>query len=140
MSMFWIVTMPIASIVVVAVVLLAGTLRRQRRRISGMEGQIEHLVSSLNAICASAVCVDRRVVQLERVGREMRHRQENIETHHNPGDRPYGEAIQMVHQGAAKSRLVEELGLSRSEAELLVTLHGGANVNNPDTHNRASFS
>jgi hypothetical protein len=139
MNMFWIVTMPIATVVVVAVVLLAGTLRRQRRRISGLEGQIEHLASSLNAICASAVCVDRRVVQLERIGREMRHRQENIETH-QPGDRPYGEAIQMVHQGAAKSRLVDELGLSKSEAELLVTLHGGAKLGNQDTHSRARFS
>jgi hypothetical protein len=69
----------------------------------------------------------------------MRHRQENIETH-QPGDRPYGEAIQMVHQGAAKSRLVEELGLSKSEAELLVTLHGGAKIDSSNTPGRARFS
>ncbi len=139
MNTFWIVTMPIASVVIASVVLLAGTLRRQRRRINGMEAQIEHLVSSINALCASAVGVDRRVVQLERRGREMRHRQENIETH-QPGDRPYGEAIQMVHQGAAKSRLVEELGLSRSEAELLVTLHGGAREDSSNTHHRSHLS
>ncbi len=136
MNIFWIVTMPIASVLVVSLVLLAGKLRRQRRRITGMEGQIEHLSSSLNALCASAVGVDRRVVQLERGGREMRHRQENIETH-QPGDHLYGEAIQMVHQGAKRSRLVEELGLSRSEADLLITLHGRAQGGGAGGHNRA---
>jgi hypothetical protein len=54
----------------------------------------------------------------------MVHRQESIETAKQSGDRPYGEAIQMVHKGAGVARLVDDLGLSRSEAELLVMLHG----------------
>jgi hypothetical protein len=39
-------------------------------------------------------------------------------------DRPYGEAIQLVQRGASASDLVKELGLSRSEADLVVMLHG----------------
>ena len=38
--------------------------------------------------------------------------------------RPYDEAIRLVRQGATAQRLVEELGLSQGEADLLIILHG----------------
>ena len=44
--------------------------------------------------------------------------------HQNQEERPYGEAIQMIHKGATAASLGERLGLSRSEAELMVMLHG----------------
>ena len=102
----------------------ANIIRRQNSRIVDLDKQIEQLSSTTNALCAGAVGVDRRVVKLERNGRELVHRQESIESQQQMGDRPYGEAIQMVQKGAESSRLVEELGLSNSEAELLVMLHG----------------
>lgn len=37
---------------------------------------------------------------------------------------PYGDAIRLVRQGAAETRLVDELGLSPVEAQLIVRLHG----------------
>ncbi|MCW8847661.1 MAG: DUF2802 domain-containing protein [Sedimenticola sp.] len=79
------------------------------------------LNENLNALCTGAVGVDQRVNNLERTGRDLAHRQESIESQQQ--DRPYGEAIQLVQQGANASRLVEELGLSRSEADLVVMLH-----------------
>jgi hypothetical protein len=102
----------------------ARTIRRQNKHIAEMDKQIEQLSSTTTALCAGAVGVDRRVVKLERNSRELVHRQESIESQQHPSDRPYGEAIQMVQRGAVASRLVDELGLSKSEAELLVRLHG----------------
>jgi hypothetical protein len=64
------------------------------------------------------------VIKLERSGRDLIHRQEHIESSQQSGDRPYGEAIEMVHKGAGASRLMQELDISKSEAELLVMLHG----------------
>ncbi|MCP3671199.1 MAG: DUF2802 domain-containing protein [Gammaproteobacteria bacterium] len=88
-----------------------------------MGRQIEQLSTTTNAMCAGAVGVDKRVAKLERSGRDLIHRQESIESLHSD-DRPYGEAIQMVQKGANASHLVDELGVSPSEAELLVMLHG----------------
>jgi len=102
----------------------AKTIRSQNSRIQELAKQTEQLTSNINALCASAVGVDRRVVKLERNGRDLVFRQEHIESSQQPGDRPYGEAIEMAQKGARTSRLVEELGLSESEAELLVMLHG----------------
>jgi len=101
----------------------ARTIRRQNCRITDMGKQIEQLSSTTNAMCAGAVGVDRRVAKLERNGRDLIHRQESMESRHTD-DRPYGEAIQMVQKGAGASCLVDELGISPSEAELLVMLHG----------------
>jgi septal ring factor EnvC (AmiA/AmiB activator) len=96
----------------------------QNSRIDELGKQIEQLTTTINVLCASAVGVDRRVVKLERNGRDLVFRQEHIESSQQPGDRPYGEAIEMAQKGARASRLVEELGLSKSEADLLVMLHG----------------
>ncbi len=99
------------------------TIRRQNNRISEISKQVDQLSSTMNALCSGAVGVDRRVVKLERRGRDLVHRQESIESSY-VDDRPYSEAIQMVQKGAKASRLVDELGMSVSEAELLVMLHG----------------
>jgi len=81
------------------------------------------LSDSLNALCSSAVGVDQRVSRLERHGRALESRQETVESQQK-SDRPYQQAIQMVQNGATAERLMEELDLSRSEAELLFMLHG----------------
>ncbi len=105
------------------VLVQARTIRRQDSRIADMGKQIEQLSSTTNAMCAGAVGVDRRVAKLERSGRDLVHRQDSLESQHTD-DRPYGEAIQMVQKGATANRLMDELGISSSEAELLVMLHG----------------
>ncbi len=102
----------------------AKTVRWQNSRIDELGKQVEQLTTTINVMCASAVGVDKRVIKLERNGRDLTYRQEHIESSQQPGDRPYGQAIEMVHKGAGASRLIEELGLSKSEAELLVMLHG----------------
>lgn len=96
----------------------------QNERIEELGKQVENLTANINVLCASAVGVDRRVIKLERNGRDLIHRQEHIESSQQPGDRPYGEAIEMVQKGAGVSRLMEKLDMSTSEAELLVRLHG----------------
>lgn len=107
---------------IVALVLFGLRLRDSSRRLKELQAQVHSLTENLNALCSGAVGVDQRVSNLERSGRDLVHRQESIES--SQPDRPYGEAIQMVQQGATASVLVQELGLSRSEADLVVMLHG----------------
>ncbi len=124
MNQEFIMLLTVGCFALLLLLIQARTIRRQNKRIVEMDKQIEQLASTTTALCAGAVGVDRRVVKLERNSRELVHRQESIESQQHTADRPYGEAIQMVQRGAVASRLVEELGLSNSEAELLVMLHG----------------
>lgn len=115
-----------SSILVLSIVLsiaLAVALRQQGKQLSLANQRVEQLTSTVSGLCSAAVGVDKRVIRLEQKGRDLEHRQESFETQ-NHSERPYGEAIQLVHRGATVSRLVEELGLSHSEAELVVMLHG----------------
>jgi hypothetical protein len=124
MNILWLSIATYTSLALIAVLILVRKVRRQEARIAIMDERIASLAASLNALCSSAVGVDKRVVRLERRGRDLEHRQETIEVHSQGESKPYGEAIQLVHQGGQAAQLVKEFGLSQSEAELLVTLHG----------------
>ncbi len=122
MEILSLVALLLAIAAVAALIVTGLRLRGFSRRLAESEAQIHSLTENLNALCSGAVGVDQRVSNLERTGRDLAHRQESIES--SQPDRPYGEAIQMVQQGATASVLVQELGLSRSEADLVVMLHG----------------
>ncbi len=109
--------------VVLLIYMLFRRIRTQDGELVKAQRKIEDLTANLNAICSGAVGVDRRVSKLERQGRDITSRQESMEAQ-TTDDRPYGEAINLVHKGADASRLVDELGLTQSEAELVAMLHG----------------
>jgi hypothetical protein len=67
--------------------------------------------------------MDRRVQRIEARGKVLAERQETYENQ-QIDEQPYGQAIRLVHQGAGVHRLVDELALSESEADLIVRLHG----------------
>ncbi|PLX59896.1 DUF2802 domain-containing protein [Sedimenticola selenatireducens] len=122
MEIISLVSLLLAAGAITALLLVGIRLRDSTKRLKEVEAQVHSLTENLNALCSGAVGVDQRVSNLERTGRDLAHRQESIES--SQPDRPYGEAIQMVQQGATASVLVQELGLSRSEADLVVMLHG----------------
>ena len=76
----------------------------------------------LSALIAGAAGTDRRLHGLEISEQDLSERQETIENQ-TLDDQPYGQAIRLVRSGAGATRLVEELDISESEAELLVRLH-----------------
>lgn len=88
-----------------------------------LQRQLELVRQSISGLTAGAVGMDRRVHQLEQRERALSERQENYEIQ-QADEQPYGRAIRLVQQGAAAGRLVSELGISESEAELIVRLHG----------------
>lgn len=98
-------------------------LRTEQQKLTGLQARFNALNSNVSAICAGTAGIDQRLFLLERQGRHLEHRQESFEDQQK-GERPYGEAIQRVHQGASAESLVGELGLSHSEADLVVMLHG----------------
>ena len=123
MPTLWIVVSVIGLAMLAGLVSMVLIVQRLRLQLSHLKLRLESIGSDFNALCSGAAGVDRRVTVLENQSRRLDHRQESLENR-KQDDRPYGEAIQMVHNGATAAGLVDKLGLSRSEADLVVMLHG----------------
>jgi hypothetical protein len=82
---------------------------------------------SITGLTAGSAGVDRRLARLEAAETVLSERQDAFESQ-QATERPYQHAIRLVRQGATSRRLVEELELSESEAELIVRLHGSASA------------
>ncbi len=119
----WSIAGVVGLLLLLLVVVQWGRLKLLNQKLSDTESRLNSLSENLNALCSGAVGVDQRVNSLERRGRDLAHRQESMESQQY-AERPYAEAIRLVHQGATVERLEEELGLSRSEADLVYMLHG----------------
>ncbi|MBW9270225.1 MAG: DUF2802 domain-containing protein [Candidatus Thiodiazotropha sp. (ex. Lucinisca nassula)] len=123
-NLFLFVLLPLA-------LLLAGFLSylffidRTRKELQAQQSrEIQTLKQTVAALCSSAVGVDRRVNRLERQGRDLEERQENIEQSNLQSDPPYSDAISMVRSGAGPDELIQELGISRDAADLIIMIHG----------------
>jgi hypothetical protein len=109
-----------------AVVVARRALGRQAtlsQRLGALEQQYQLQQQSISGLTAGAVGMDRRLRRAEAADKIISDRQESIENQ-QAAEQPYGHAIRLVQQGAGARRLMEELGLSESEASLLVRLHG----------------
>jgi len=105
------------------IVLMIVFERMKRDRMECLERELGTLKQTVGALCSSAVGVDKRVNRIERHGRDLKERQENIE-HHQHVDPPYSDAIRMVKEGADAEQLVEKLGLTHGAADLILMIHG----------------
>jgi uncharacterized protein YhaN len=124
--------MSLLEMIVIAGALLALSAlvlhqHRQRQRLAAqleqLSRKLEIFQQSLHALTASAAGADKRMFRLEAQERLLSERQETIENQ-RLAEQPYAQAIHLVQQGAGVRRLVEELDLSESEAELIFRLHG----------------
>lgn len=122
-DMLWILCAAVSLVCVVGFAALLSLYKRQGRQLEQAQSQLQALSSNLTALCSGAVGVDKRVTRLERTGRAFREWQENMQSHGSE-ENAFGRAIQLVRRGATAGKLVEDLGLSRNEADLIVMLHG----------------
>lgn len=98
-------------------------LAEQAAHTNQLRQELELVRQSISGLTAGAVGVDRRMQQLEVREKVLSERQETYEIQQSD-EQPYGRAIRMVQQGAGAGRLVDELDLGESEAQLIVRLHG----------------
>ncbi|MBT8430436.1 MAG: DUF2802 domain-containing protein, partial [Gammaproteobacteria bacterium] len=94
-----------------------------RRRSAQLQQELELVRQSISGLTAGAVGMDQRMLRLEVREKVLSERQETYENQQSD-EQPYGHAIRLVQQGAGVGRLIDELDLSESEADLIVRLHG----------------
>lgn len=87
--------------------------------------QLQQLEQELSALCSASVGAGDHLVKLEQQVQRIGERQGLLEVRAG-GNRPYGQASQLVHKGADIEELVDTCGLTRGEAELLVLMQRGA--------------
>ena len=107
----------------VGAVSLNRRLALQVARSAELQQQLDLVRQSISGLTAGAVGMDRRMKCLEVREKALSERQETYEIQ-QVDDQPYGHAIRLVQQGAGVNRLIQELDLSESEADLIVRLHG----------------
>lgn len=125
-----VVTYSLAGVILILAFFLVQLLLRVHsllQRIEQLESKANSQQVSINGLTAGAVGVDRRLRGIEERESAIVHRQESIESQQAEGGTPFGEAIRLVQQGATAERLIDELGLSPSEASLIAMIHGGGN-------------
>jgi hypothetical protein len=113
----------LASVVALWIVYLRNEFRRREATVQ-QQRDIDTLKQTVGALCSSAVGVDRRVNRLERQGRDLEERQDHMEQQTHTDEPPYTDAIRMVQDGAGPEQLVNELGISRDAADLIIMMHG----------------
>ncbi|MEJ2592115.1 MAG: DUF2802 domain-containing protein [Candidatus Thiodiazotropha sp.] len=123
-SLVWVLVIFLLLAVVVQWVFNIWRERQRQEQLAQHKREIETLKQTVGALCSSAVGVDKRVNRLERQGRDLEERQESMAQNAQYGDPPYADAIRMVREGAGPEQLVNELGISRDAADLIIMMHG----------------
>jgi hypothetical protein len=107
----------------IGLAVLHHRLVEQTARAAQLQQQMMLVSQSISGLTAGAVGMDRRMRRLQAREKVLTERQETYDIQ-QADDQPYSHAIRLVQQGAATCRLIEELGLSESEADLILRLHG----------------
>ena len=102
---------------------LAGRLRDCRERLARQERRLAGLQSELAALCRASVGAGERIVQLSDQVRRLGERQDRTELQ-TLSERSFERAIARVREGGDIEALMRDCGLTRGEAELLMTVHG----------------
>jgi hypothetical protein len=117
------IALTIALVALVLTVIQRRALHEQQRRLDELQQRLVLQQQSISGLTAGALGMDKRLRRTEASERLIIDRQEVIESQ-QAAEQPYSHAIRLVQQGASARRLMEELSLSESEADLLVRLHG----------------
>ena len=94
---------------------LASLQKRSSERIAKLENE-------LSALLDGSFGMGNQLNELQRDMKDTREKQQQLEQR-DLGALPYNQAVRMVASGATADQLVNQCGLSRSEADLIMLLH-----------------
>ena len=121
MANIWLVIAIISlGVLFVAMEVLRGI--RLVKLVRRQEAMIRRLQSDVHALCAGAINMGNYVSTLEQRLRRLTERQDQSDLR-DPMQQTYAHAIRLAQRGADVNDLVENCGLARGEAELLLRVH-----------------
>jgi hypothetical protein len=104
-------------------------LRRLQRRVlhqetalTTLETQLVNLRGALSAVCSGELVADQRQTDMERKLRQLSEQHEQL-LMRDPDEGPYRHAMRLADHGAGREELMEICGLSKGEADLLLSMN-----------------
>ncbi|RMG56700.1 MAG: DUF2802 domain-containing protein [Gammaproteobacteria bacterium] len=127
-ELFWPLLLAAGSGLVAALLVMLRVLRlleSQRREIRLLKADVLTLRGAVSALAQEEVDAGLRRERIEQRLRGLHTRQDRLELQ-GRSEKPYAQAIQLVRRGAGIDEIMQACGLNRGEAELILSMHGGA--------------
>ena len=105
-----------------AVTVLWRRLADMQQRLDDAEARVGQIGQHFSGLTAGAVGQGRNLAKVQQDLGRLRDRLEQVASH-EPGGAAFEQAIRMARKGMSASEIMEACGLSRMEADLVVTLH-----------------
>lgn len=114
-----------ATLVLVILILLwlVFAYARLKRELQSLKDYAERNNKDIAGLCSAAVTVDTRLQERDQLIKELQQKLTQLNTVETTAQ-PYHSVIQKVRSGADLNELMQNCGLSRDEASLLIRLHG----------------
>jgi Tfp pilus assembly protein PilN len=87
-----------------------------------LSDSIERNSRDIAGLCSAAVTVDTRLTDFDKQTKNMQEKIDNYEQYEQQAGQPYHSAIQRVRNGADIEELIQQCGLSKEEAMLLIRM------------------
>lgn len=114
----------IVTIIFIMLAWLIWSYQKLKHKYTALDDHIERNTKDIAGLCSAAVSVDSRLSKNKVQLTEIEEKVTDFEQHGGQSVQPYHLAIQKVRNGADAEELIEQCGLSREEAVLLIRLHG----------------
>ncbi len=115
------------GLLTIALLALFFYCRKLKLTIRELQEQVSRNSQDIAGLCSAAIKVDSNLQdysqQLVKISSTLEEF-ENQEQPVNDASQPYHSVIARIRQGATVSQLVQETGISKEEAVLLIRLHG----------------
>lgn len=115
----------VAVVLLLVLLLQAMSVARLRRDHRVLRAECAALQNELGALCAGASGVGAHLGRLDQQLLRLGERQDDLEAN-DTLHREYDRAVKLVREGAGVEEIMTQCNLIRTEAELLMRLHGGA--------------
>ncbi len=114
----------IVAVIFCAFIWLVFEHRRLKKRLNILSRYIEQNNKDIAGLCSAAVSVDARLSDSHDQLKQIAEKVTDFEQYEQQSSQPYHNEIQRVREGANAEELMQQCGLSRDEAVLLIRLHG----------------
>jgi hypothetical protein len=114
----------LGAAVLLLVLLQALSVARLRRACQALQRDTTALQNELGALCTGASGMGAHLGRLDQQLLRLNERQDHLESHDSL-HREYDRAVKLVRNGAGAEEIMAQCNLLRTEAELLLRLHGG---------------
>ena len=122
-SLIWGICSAFALLVIVLFIWLIREHFKFKKELQVLSGYASRNDRDITGLCSAAITIDERLTAYEVILKELQTKATEIKPAES-AEQPYRNAIQKVQSGANVAELMQNFGLSRDEATLLIRLHG----------------